>query len=69
MIKLDTNHQNSIKKITDTLTKSGWDVEYISIRRQKDLQLPLSSTKHLVALAAAKLNGIRLIDNIEFCID
>ena len=47
------------------LTQRGWLPDYISIRRQNDLQLPEPGDKALVILAAAKLGKTRLIDNIE----
>jgi len=53
----------------DTLTARGWQVDYISIRRQRDLLRPdeadLAANEPLVALAAAKLGATRLIDNLE----
>ena len=47
----------------------GWQVDYISVRRQRDLQAPtdadMQAGEPLVALAAAKLGATRLIDNLE----
>jgi len=55
-----------------TLTSRGWDVDYIVIRRQRDLHKPTSDEviagEPLVALAAAKLGSTRLIDNLEMSI-
>lgn len=42
----------------------GWHPEYVAIRRRRDLGEP-SAGEPLVALAAARLGGTRLIDNIE----
>ena len=56
---------NAIKKLTDL----GWVVDYIEIRRQKDLLKPTMSDKKLVILGAAYYKSVRLIDNIEFCTD
>ena len=53
------------KKLTDL----GWIVDYVEIRRQKDLLKPIDSDKKLVILGAAYYENIRLIDNIEFCTD
>ena len=47
------------------LAAVGFQPDYISIRRQADLALPLPSDKKLVILAAAKLGRTRLIDNLE----
>ena len=69
MVKLNNNFKEGEENISSSLANSGWDVEYISIRRQEDLLCPTSKDFKLVALAAAKLNNVRLIDNIEFCID
>ena len=69
MVKLTKNFDDVTKKITTSLNSSGWDVEYISVRNQSNLKKPSSKDTKLVVLAAAKLNNIRLIDNIEFCID
>ena len=47
------------------LARRGWLPDYVSIRRQNDLQLPEPGDKALVILAAATLGKTRLIDNIE----
>lgn len=49
-----------------TLNKSGWVVDYISIRSALTLSLATIHDVDLVVLAAAKLGNTRLIDNIEF---
>ena len=69
IVKLTKNFDAVTKKIITSLNGSGWDVEYISVRNQSNLKEPSSKDTKLVVLAAAKLNNIRLIDNIEFCID
>ena len=48
-----------------SLAAQGWQPDYVAIRRQSDLGEP-SRGEPLVALAAAKLAGTRLIDNLEF---
>lgn len=52
-----------------TLSERGWDVDYISVRRQRDLLVPqhdeVLAGEPLVALAAARLGKTRLIDNLE----
>ena len=49
------------------LRERGWAPDYVALRRRADLQ-PVASTaggEALVALAAARLGGTRLIDNLE----
>ena len=69
MVKLNSDHENAALKIKSLLNKSGWEVEYVAIRRRFDLKEATVADKLLVALVAARLNNVRLIDNIEFCID
>ncbi|MEA5098669.1 MAG: pantoate--beta-alanine ligase [Burkholderiaceae bacterium] len=56
-------------KAMEKLTKRGWRPDYLSIRRQSDLQPPmagdLAKSEPLVVLAAAWLGNTRLIDNLE----
>ena len=51
------------------LADRGWDVDYMALRKQSDLQVPsLDEIKHnepLVVLGAARLGATRLIDNLE----
>ncbi|HWT71506.1 MAG TPA: pantoate--beta-alanine ligase [Oxalicibacterium sp.] len=51
------------------LAGRGWKPDYISIRKQTDLQPPaagdMAKGEKLVVLAAAKLGTTRLIDNLE----
>ena len=48
-----------------TLAWHGWRPDYVSVRRQSDLQPPAPADRELVVLAAAHLGRTRLIDNIE----
>jgi pantoate--beta-alanine ligase len=48
----------------EALIAGGWQPDYVAIRRQSDLREP-SGHEPLVALAAARLGGTRLIDNLE----
>ena len=56
-------------QVTSTLSAGGWEVDYVAVRRQRDLHRPTPSEvragEPLVALAAAKLGATRLIDNLE----
>jgi pantoate--beta-alanine ligase len=56
-------------EVTSVLAQRGWEVDYIAVRRQRDLHKPtidqVAAGEPLVALAAAKLGATRLIDNLE----
>lgn len=61
---------SEIEKLAKTtLTKRGWEPDYIAIRQQSDLAPPsnesLQAGEPLVILTAAKLGKTRLIDNLE----
>jgi pantoate--beta-alanine ligase len=47
------------------LARHGWRLDYIAVRRQADLQPPEPDDTELVVVAAARLAGTRLIDNVE----
>jgi pantoate--beta-alanine ligase len=47
------------------LAGRGWKPDYITVRRQHDLQPPQPGDRALVVLGAAKLGPPRLIDNLE----
>ncbi|MFO1404507.1 MAG: pantoate--beta-alanine ligase [Azonexus sp.] len=47
------------------LDDRGWKTDYVAIRRQADLLPPDSEDQALVVLAASRLGGTRLIDNLE----
>lgn len=57
------------RECAQALSARGWQVDYLAVRRQRDLQSPapadLDAREPLVALAAAKLGATRLIDNLE----
>jgi len=51
-----------------TLTKRGWQPDYLTVRRRHDLQAPQAADfggGALVVLGAARLGKTRLIDNLE----
>ena len=56
----------SAKGAMAELRKSGWEPDYIEIRRRGDLAPPQSSDRERVVLGAARLGGTRLIDAVEF---
>ena len=51
------------------LAARGWEVDYLTLRRQRDLCAPtaeeIRNAEPLVILSAAKLGATRLIDNLE----
>lgn len=51
------------------LAAAGWKVDYLAVRRRRDLRKPTAEEvalrEPLVVLAAAKLGTTRLIDNLE----
>ena len=49
----------------NALSARGWQPDYITVRRQIDLQMPTPDDNALVVLAAARLGATRLIDNVE----
>lgn len=57
------------REATESLAAHGWQTDYVAVRRQIDLREPsaqaASASAPLVVLAAARLGGVRLIDNIE----
>lgn len=68
--RLDTLGLEEIAQAAEgALRHRGWQPDYIAIRRQKDLKpataADLGGAEPLVILAAAKLGGTRLIDNLE----
>lgn len=50
---------------SSTLEQAGFDVDYISIRRQSDFTEAREDDRELVILLAGRLGSTRLIDNIE----
>jgi pantoate--beta-alanine ligase len=48
------------------LEQAGWQPDYVEVRRRADLERPRPGDRDLVVLAAARLGGTRLIDNLEF---
>jgi pantoate--beta-alanine ligase len=51
------------------LASGGWQVDYVALRRQRDLHIPtrdeVAAGEPLVTLGAAKVGKTRLIDNLE----
>jgi pantoate--beta-alanine ligase len=49
---------------TAVLERLGWAMDYIAVRDAVTFQAVTSETTELAVLGAARLNGVRLIDNI-----
>ena len=49
----------------EELTAAGFEPDYVSVRRARDLGQPAAADSDLVALAAARLGSTRLIDNLR----
>jgi pantoate--beta-alanine ligase len=59
-----TDWRNLEREAREFLESRGWQPDYVAVRRRNDLGEPTSG-ESLVALAAARLGGTRLIDNSE----
>ena len=60
-----TRHLPALEaKAMEDLRQSGWQPDYLTVRRRSDLQAPQAGDA-LVVLGAAKLGATRLIDNFE----
>jgi pantoate--beta-alanine ligase len=59
-----TDWQALERSAQQSLSSTGWQPDYVAIRRRSDLAEP-SKGGPFVALAAARLDGTRLIDNLE----
>jgi pantoate--beta-alanine ligase len=59
-----------VREAQEFLRARGWQPDYVAVRRRADLREPStgrpSTGEPLVVLAAARLGGTRLIDNLEF---
>ena len=49
---------------SEKLSEGGFDVDYFSIRRAQNLEIPDRDCDELVVLAAVQLGKARLIDNV-----
>ena len=65
-----TDWQALEREAQQFLRARGWQPDYVAVRRRTDLREPsadqASAGEPLVVLAAARLGGTRLIDNLEF---
>ena len=59
-------HISELEKIKKTLIKLGFDqINYLEIRKEKDLELIDKNYENCRAFISANLNSVRLIDNIR----
>ncbi|AHE99126.1 pantoate--beta-alanine ligase [Thioalkalivibrio paradoxus] len=49
----------------ERLREAGFEPDYVEVRRRSDLQEPAADDRELILLAAAWLDGTRLIDNLR----
>ncbi|MDW8468978.1 MAG: pantoate--beta-alanine ligase [Burkholderiales bacterium] len=61
----DVRSADDCGRAARALAEAGWQVDYVELRRRADLAPPAPGERELVALAAARLGGTRLIDNVE----
>jgi len=65
--------QNDIEPVLEQcrslLSQNKWKLDYLEIRESKTLDRLSAKSRGLIILAAAFYENIRLIDNIEFCIE
>ena len=59
-------HGMQCKDAVKELDAAGWQTDYVEVRRRSDLAPPQAGEREKVVLAAARLGGTRLIDNLEF---
>ena len=50
----------------DQLVKNGFEVDYVELANREDLSPAFDTGKPLVALIAATIGKVRLIDNLSF---
>lgn len=64
----ETDFQRVEGVATQRLAEAGLEPDYVSIRRQGDLEPPVAGDGQLVVLAAVRAGGTRLIDNLKISI-
>lgn len=62
----DREYSQLEQRALATLVANSWQPDYVTVRRQADLEPADLQDRKMVILAAAKLGTTRLIDNIEF---
>ena len=65
-VRQGTAYHYAVVHACQELGDAGFLTDYVVVRRQKDLEVPEEQDKSLIVLAAARIDGTRLIDNISF---
>jgi pantoate--beta-alanine ligase len=60
-----TSREQVEQSAAEQLEKIGFDVDYVAVRRARDLEIPASGERELRLLAAVRCGATRLIDNIS----
>ena len=58
-----------LEQCRSLLNQNKWKLDYVEIRESKTLNRLSAKSVDLIILGAAFYENIRLIDNIEFCIE
>jgi pantoate--beta-alanine ligase len=66
LLKQVAQAKASAEQAMAELREAGWQPDYVEVRRRRDLARAPSAQDERVVLAAARLGGTRLIDNLEF---
>ena len=61
----DRDYERLERQGMEALSAAGFSPEYFAIRRAGDLGPVRGANRDLVILAAARLNAVRLIDNLR----
>jgi len=64
----ETDFQGVEGVATQRLAETGLEPDYVSIRRQGDLEPPAAGDRQLVVLAAVRAGATRLIDNLKISV-
>jgi len=68
-VRLASGVSFAVIHASQALEVQGFEVDYVVVRRQRDLQTPEDGDTELVALAAVHLGDTRLIDSIPFVLE
>ena len=66
LLQGERDYERLQQRAVEALAVRGWQVDYVKVCNQSDLQQ--ASQLEIVVLAAAKLGKTRLLDNVEVCL-